>query len=40
MEILTELHQDEPVSEVEPLHDVLDVFYVTGLCPATEYENT
>ena len=38
--VLTKLHQDEPVSEVEPLHDVLDVFYVAGLCPAAEDENT
>ena len=37
--VLTELHQDEPVSKVKSLHDDSDVLEVTGLGPQPEYKN-
>ena len=38
--VLTKLHQDEPVSKGKLLHDVLDVVYIAGLGSTTEDENT
>ena len=40
MNVLTKLHQYEPVSKGEFLHDVLDVVYTAGLGSTTEDENT
>ena len=40
MNVLAKLHQDEPVSKVEFLHDDLDVVQVAGLGPTAEDKNT
>ena len=38
--VLTELHQNEPVSEVKLLHDESDVLPPAGLGTAAEHEHT
>ena len=40
MHVFAELHQNEPVPEVELLHDQPDVLPPAGLRPAAEDENT
>ena len=38
MHVLAQLHQDEPVSEPELVHDQGHIFSSTGFGPTTEYK--
>ena len=40
VDVLTELHQDQPVSKVKSLHDDSDVLDVAGLGACAEDKNT